>query len=179
VAASVPHAGCCPAPAGNGGSTALFLPSASQQAERPDQAGQPAALAPLFQQKTSKYRVLRDRHGRANAGQRASLFAAATIYRASVIASAAEILNIIDFVHCITLKAHVDKYAWTGQQKTRQPNHPGADRDPDKKLELHMNFLPKAFRAPELFGLLAAIPAAFAGSVLFVHMLDAASRIVV
>jgi hypothetical protein len=46
-------------------------------------------------------------------------------------------------------------------------------------MELHMNFLPKAFRAPEFFGLLAAIPAAFAGSLLFVHMLDAASRIVV
>jgi hypothetical protein len=46
-------------------------------------------------------------------------------------------------------------------------------------MELHMNFLPKTFRAPELLGLLAAIPAAFAGSVLFAHMLDAASRITV
>jgi hypothetical protein len=43
-------------------------------------------------------------------------------------------------------------------------------------MELHMNFLPKAFRAPEL---LAAIPAAFAGSLLFAHMLDATSRIIV
>ena len=42
-----------------------------------------------------------------------------------------------------------------------------------------MNFLPKTFRAPELLGLLAAIPAALAGSVLFAHMLDAASRIIV
>jgi hypothetical protein len=50
---------------------------------------------------------------------------------------------------------------------------------PRQKMELHMNFLPKSLRAPELFGLLAAIPAAFAGSVLFAHMLDAASRIVV
>jgi hypothetical protein len=45
-------------------------------------------------------------------------------------------------------------------------------------MELHMTFLPKSFRAPELFGLLAAIPAAFAGSVLFAYMLDAASRFV-
>ncbi len=39
-----------------------------------------------------------------------------------------------------------------------------------------MTFLPKSLRAPELFGLLAAIPAAFAGSVLFAYMLDAARR---
>lgn len=56
---------------------------------------------------------------------------------------------------------------------------PRGRQRPRQKMELHMNFLPKAFRAPELVGLLAAIPAAFAGSVLFVHMLDAASRIVV
>lgn len=43
-------------------------------------------------------------------------------------------------------------------------------------MELHMTFLPKSLRAPELFGLLAAIPAAFAGSVLFAYMLDAARR---
>ena len=63
-------------------------------------------------------------------------------------------------------------------KKSRQPNHPGANRDPDKKMELHMTFLPKSLRAPEFFGLLAAIPATFAGSVLFAYMLDAASRIV-
>ena len=45
-------------------------------------------------------------------------------------------------------------------------------------MELHMTFLPKSFRAPELIGLLAAIPAAFAGSVLFAYMLDATSRFV-
>jgi hypothetical protein len=84
-------------------------------------------------EKPIKYSVLQDRQGGANACLRASLFAAATISRASVIASAAEILNIIDFVHCISLKAHVDTHTWTGQQKTRQPNHPGAARDPDKK----------------------------------------------
>ncbi len=42
-----------------------------------------------------------------------------------------------------------------------------------------MTFLPKSFRTPELFGLLAAIPAAFAGSVFFAYMLDAASRLAV
>lgn len=41
-----------------------------------------------------------------------------------------------------------------------------------------MTFLPRTLRAPEFFGLLAAIPAAFAGSVLFAHMLDATSWIV-
>jgi hypothetical protein len=40
-----------------------------------------------------------------------------------------------------------------------------------------MTFLPKSFRKPELFGLVAAIPAAFAGSVLFFYMLDVASRL--
>jgi len=42
-----------------------------------------------------------------------------------------------------------------------------------------MTFLPKSLRAPELLGLVAAIPAAFAGSVLFVYMLDVASRLAV
>lgn len=40
-----------------------------------------------------------------------------------------------------------------------------------------MTFLPKSLRAPELFGLVAAIPAAIAGSVLFFYMLDVASRL--
>jgi hypothetical protein len=40
-----------------------------------------------------------------------------------------------------------------------------------------MTFLPKSLRTQELFGLLAAIPAAFAGSVLFVYMLDVTSRL--
>lgn len=39
-----------------------------------------------------------------------------------------------------------------------------------------MTFLPKGFRIQELSGLVAAIPAAFAGSVLFFYMLDVASR---
>lgn len=34
-----------------------------------------------------------------------------------------------------------------------------------------MTFLPKSLRAPEILGLLAAVPAAFAGAVLFAHML--------
>jgi hypothetical protein len=42
-----------------------------------------------------------------------------------------------------------------------------------------MTFLPKSLRAPELLGLVAAIPAAFAGSVLFVYMLDLASRVTI
>lgn len=40
-----------------------------------------------------------------------------------------------------------------------------------------MTFLPKAFRTPELYGLLAAIPAAFAGSVFFLYLLDVANRL--
>lgn len=40
-----------------------------------------------------------------------------------------------------------------------------------------MTFLPKHFRTPELVGLLAAIPAAVAGSVLFLYMLDLANRL--
>lgn len=55
----------------------------------------------------------------------------------------------------------------------------GPQETPDNKKELHMTFLPKSLRAPELLGLLAAIPAAFAGSVLFVYMLDVASRLTV
>ncbi len=42
-----------------------------------------------------------------------------------------------------------------------------------------MTFLPKSLRAPELLGLVAAIPAAFAGSVLFFYMLDIASRVTI
>lgn len=42
-----------------------------------------------------------------------------------------------------------------------------------------MTFLPKSFGKTELAGLLAAIPAAFAGSVLFFYMLDVASRLTV
>lgn len=40
-----------------------------------------------------------------------------------------------------------------------------------------MTFLPKSLRTPEFLGLLVAIPAAFAGSVLFLYMLDVASRL--
>lgn len=42
-----------------------------------------------------------------------------------------------------------------------------------------MTFLPKSFRAPEALGLLAAIPAAFAGTALFAYMLDVASRLTI
>jgi hypothetical protein len=39
-------------------------------------------------------------------------------------------------------------------------------------MELHMTFLPQAFRKPEFAGLLAAIPATIAGVVLFAYMLN-------
>jgi hypothetical protein len=42
-----------------------------------------------------------------------------------------------------------------------------------------MTFLPKSLRTPELVGLLAALPAAFAGTALFFYMLDVASRLTV
>jgi len=40
-----------------------------------------------------------------------------------------------------------------------------------------MTFLPKSLRTQELFGLLAAVPATIAGSVLFFYMLDLANRL--
>ena len=62
--------------------------------------------------------------------------------------------------------------------RARQPNLPqGPLETPENKKELHMTFLPKSFGKPELMGLLAAVPAAFAGSVLFIYMLDIASRL--
>jgi hypothetical protein len=46
-------------------------------------------------------------------------------------------------------------------------------------MELHMTFLPKAFRKPEFAGLLAAIPATIAGVVLFGYMLNVPNWLVV
>lgn len=40
-----------------------------------------------------------------------------------------------------------------------------------------MTFLPKHLRTQELFGLLAAVPAAVVGSALFLYMLDLSSRL--
>lgn len=64
-----------------------------------------------------------------------------------------------------------------GTEKHPPAKPPQGPLETPRKMELHMTFLPKSFRVPELIGLLAAIPAAFAGSVLFAYMLDAASRI--
>lgn len=56
---------------------------------------------------------------------------------------------------------------------------PRGRKRPRHIMELHMTFLPKAFRTQELVGLLAAIPAAALGSAFFLYLLDVTHRLTV
>ena len=64
-----------------------------------------------------------------------------------------------------------------GTTEPASQNLPRGRKRPRYIMELHMTFLPKSFRTPELLGFFAAIPAAFAGSVLFLYMMDVTSRV--
>lgn len=101
----------------------------------------------------------------------ARVFACATKARAAVIARAAEILNIFDFVHCNPIRGGLDSVHGRGTRDPASQTTQGPTETP-QKMELHMTFLPQAFRKPEFAGLLAAIPATIAGVVLFAYMLN-------
>jgi hypothetical protein len=95
-----------------------------------------------------------------------------------VIAVAAKILNVIEFIHCTASNRELHTGAWTGTKQIPVRNHE-AKRDLEQQTdtELQMTFLPKTAEArQELLTLLIAIPASLLGTGFLFFLMDTGSR---